>query len=247
MIFPFPRWDMLISWGYILLLHFEWFLLKHPGTPGTPPGEISPVVQVRCGPCELGRLRKIQGARGSFYPSWNAPSQRRAPKRNKKKTILFQPCVFSGAKMLLVSGKGNIAMEKHKHWEILQTCLVKNPQVEEFFYSTVAIFTGKKNICPFEGVFESMASYWKWVRCPASREFSMEKPMNFNLEKQEMKPWMLLVGGSFGRVHLYLDLWLVRSGPVSGDTLVFQGVAKDIDSGHILGWRPMQSTLHPDS
>ena len=87
----------------------------------------------------------------------------------------------------------------------------------------------------------------------------MEKPMNFNLEKQETKP----CGGSFGRVHLYLDLlkvifcfvpWeitirppLVRSGPVSGDTLVFRGVAKDIDSGHILGWRPMQSTLHPDS
>ena len=125
MIFPFPRWDMLISWGYIILMHFEWFLLKHPGTP---PGEISPVVQVRCGPCELGRLRKIQGARGSSYPSRNSPSQRRSPKRNKKKTILFQPCVFSGAKMLLVSGKGSIAMEKHKHWEILQTCLVKNPK-----------------------------------------------------------------------------------------------------------------------
>ena len=60
---------------------------------------------------------------------------------------------------------------------------------------------------------------------------------------------MLLVGGSFGRVHLYLDLlkvifcfvpWeitirppLVRSGPVSGDMLVFRGVAKDIDSGHM--------------
>ena len=30
-----------------------------------------------------------------------------------------------------------------------------------------------------------------------------------------------------------------------GDLLVFRGVAKDTDSGRILGWWPLQSTLHP--
>ena len=34
----------------------------------------------------------------------------------------------------------------------------------------------------------------------------MENPMNFNLEKQETKPLNVVGGGSFGRVHLYLDL-----------------------------------------